>query len=180
MSSRLLPTLGGLIRLVLLVAVLAILVVGAAKIPGVVGDKLGDFLSGLNPFKEKTVDRTGPSVLTSLTKLSEFKAATAYYETVVDLEDETNSLPDFISGERVLYVGKGEVEALVDFSEVDERRVDLSEDGTSATVTLPAPTVGEPRLDLETSYVADHDKDLASGSRGRISSERLNSRRSSR
>jgi len=156
-SSRLLPTFGGLIRLVLFVAVLAVLVVGATTIPGAVGDKVGDFLSALNPFEEKTVDRTGPSVLTSLTELSEFKAASAYYETVVDLEDDTNNLPDFISGERVLYVGKGDVEAVVDFSELDERRVDLSEDGTSVTVTLPAPTVGEPRLDLETSYVAGRD-----------------------
>ena len=158
MSSRVLPTFGGLIKLVLFVAVLAVLAVGAARIPGAVGDKVGDFLSALNPFEEKTVDRTGPSVLQSLTELSEFRAASAYYETVVDLKDDTNNLPDWISGERVLYVGKGDVDAFVDFGELDERRVDLSEDGTSVTVKLPAPTVDEPALDLETSYVADRDE----------------------
>lgn len=163
MSFRLLPSFGDLIKLVLFVAALAVVVVGAASIPGVVGDKVSDFLSALNPFEEKTVDRTGPSVLISLTKLSEFKAASAYLETVVDLEDDTNHLPDFISGERVVYVGKGDVEAVVDFSDLDERRVDLSEDGTSVTVNLPAPTVGEPRLDLETSYVADHDRGFIDG-----------------
>ena len=136
MSSRVLRTFGGLIKLVLFVAVLAVLAVGAARIPGAVGDKVGDFLSALNPFEEKTVDRTGPSVLQSLTERGEFRAASAYYETVVDLKDDTNNLPDWISGQRVLYVGKGDVDAFVDFGELDERRVHLSEDGTSVTVNL--------------------------------------------
>ncbi len=157
MGSRVGPNFS-VIRSVLVVVIVALVVVGAAKIPGVVGDKARDFISALNPFAEKTVDRTGPSVLTSLTKLSEFKAANAYYETVVDLEDDTKNVPAFISGERVLYVGKGEVEAVVDFSKLDERRVDVSGDGSSVAVTLPAPTVGKPRLDLETSYVAHRDK----------------------
>ena len=158
MRSRALATFGGLIKLVLVVAVLAVLAVGAARIPGAVGDKVGDFLSALNPFEEKTVDRTGPSVLQSLTERGEFRAASAYYETVVDLKDDTNNLPDWISGQRVLYVGKGDVDAFVDFGELDERRVHLSEDGTSVTVNLPAPTVDEPALDLKTSYVAHRDE----------------------
>lgn len=161
MSSRLLPTFGGLIRLVLSVAVLALLAVGvavgAAQIPGAVGDKVGDALSSLNPFQDDAVNRTGPAVLQELTALSEFKAANGYYEVVVDLK-APNNLPDFISGERVLYVGKGDVEAVVDFSELDERRVARSEDGKSVTVNLPAPTVGEPRLNLKTSYVAGRDE----------------------
>ncbi len=121
MSSRVLPTFGGVIKVVLFVAVLAVLAVGAARIPGAVGDKIGDFVSALNPFEDKTVDRTGPSVLQSLTERGEFRAARAHYETVVDIEDDTKSLPDFISGQRVLYVGKGEVDAFVDFGELDER-----------------------------------------------------------
>jgi hypothetical protein len=159
MSSRLSRTSGGLIRLVLFVAVLAILVVGASMIPGAIGNKVDDVFDRLNPFDEKVIDRTGPSVLNSLTELREFKAAGAYYETVVDLEKDS-ALPGFVRGERVLYVGKGEVEATVEFSELDERRVDLSEDGKSVTVTLPAPTVGEPELDLKSSYFALRDKGL--------------------
>lgn len=112
----------------------------------------------MNPFEEKTVDRTGPSVLQSLTVLSEFRAASAYYEIVVDIEKDTPRLPDWFSGERVLYIGKGDVDALVDFGELDERRVVLSKDGASVTVTLPAPMVGEPVLDLENSYVYDLDE----------------------
>lgn len=55
------------------------------------------------------------------------------------------------------------MEAVVDFSELNERRVDPSEDGTSVRVILPAPTVGKPQLDLETSYVANLDGGLIDG-----------------
>ena len=41
-----------------------------------------------------------------------------------------------------------------------------SQDGTSVTIRLPAPTVAEPVLDLENSYVADHDKGLANRFKG--------------
>ena len=150
MSFRLLPTFGDLIRLVLLVVILAVLV-------GAMG-MLADWRPSLNPFREEPVDRTGPSVLQSLTDLSEFHPASAHYETVVDIEKDTEYLPDWVSGERVIYVGKGDVDAVVDFGELDERRVVLSEDGTSVTIRLPAPTVGKPVLDLENSYVADHDE----------------------
>lgn len=161
MKPRFRRAFGGLIRFALIglafLAVMAALAFGSAQIPGLVGDKVGDALSALNPFRNDAVDRSGPAVLQSLTALSQLKAASGYYEVVVDLEG-SNSLPDFISGDRVIYVGKGDVEALVDLRELDERRITVSEDRRSVTVNVPAPTVGEPRLDLETSYVASRDE----------------------
>jgi hypothetical protein len=120
----------------------------------------------LNPFTEETIDRTGQSVLQSLTDINEFHAASAYYETVVDIESDTRFLPGWVSGERVIYVGKGTVDGVVDFSELNERRVVLSEDGSSVSITLPDPTVGKPVLDLETSYVVSHDKGIANKFQG--------------
>jgi hypothetical protein len=120
----------------------------------------------MNPFGDETVDRTGSPVLKSLTDLSQYHAASAHYETVVDLDKDTNNLPGWISGERVLYVGKGEVDALVDFSELDERRVVLSPDAKSVSITLPAPIADKPALNLETSYVVDHDKGLINRFKG--------------
>ncbi len=58
------------------------------------------------------------------------------------------------------------VDAVVDFSALDARRVELSDDGTSVTVTLPASTLGEPRLDIESSYVADRDQGFIDGFQG--------------
>ena len=52
------------------------------------------------------------------------------------------------------------MDAFVDFGELDERRIVRSEDGTSLTITLPAPTLGEPRLNLKTSSVELHDEGL--------------------
>ena len=105
-------------------------------------------------------------MLKSLTDLSEYRAVTGHFETVVDLERDTNNLPGWVSGERVLYVGKGDVDAVVDFGQLDQRRITTSEDGKAVTVRLPAPTTGKPVLDLETSYVVNHDRGLINRFKG--------------
>ena len=151
--------LGRVVGVVLMVPVVLLAVVGGFSL-------LTDWRPSLNPFAEEEVDRTGPSVLESLTEISEFHAASAYYETVVDLERDTRFVPDWISGERVLYVGKGDVDAIVDFSELDSRRVQVAEEDGAVTVRLPPPTVGEPTLDLEASYVVSVDRGIANRFRG--------------
>jgi hypothetical protein len=141
-------------------------VLGGALLVGIVL-ALTAWQPSLNPFRDTTTDRTGASVLQSLTDLSEFHAASAHYETVVDIEEEGRRfVPDFLSGERVLYVGKGDVDAVVDFGELDERRVVVSEDATTVRVTLPQPTVDKPELDLENSYVVLHDEGLVNRFKG--------------
>ena len=161
MGSRERSASSGLTKLVLVLAVLVALVVAVPLVPGFVGDRIRDSLSAMNPFKDETIDNTGPSVLMSLTAISEFHAASGYYETVVDVETDS-FLPSFIKGESVTYVGKGTVDATVDFGALDERQVTVSPDRTSVTVRLPAPTLDKPVLDLETSYVADSDEGLVS------------------
>lgn len=120
----------------------------------------------LNPFQQETVDRTGASVIQSLTDISEYHAASGHYETVVDIENDVRFVPGWLSGERVLYVGKGSINAVVDFSELDERRVDISEDQTSVTITLPAPEADQPVLDLQNSYIAHRDEGIVNRFRG--------------
>ena len=148
-------------RITSLVGVVVIVAVLAAAV-GI----LAGWRPSLNPFRVDTIDRTGSPVLKSLTDLSEYHAASAHYETVVDLDKDANNLPAWISGERVLYVGKGEVDAIVDFRQLDERRVVLAPDAKSVSITLPAPTADKPVLNLETSYVFDHDKGLINRFKG--------------
>ena len=105
-------------------------------------------------------------MLHSLTAFKEFRAASAHYETVIDKDKGRNNLPDWVDGERVLYVAKGDVDAFVDFGALDERRVVISPDRRAATLRLPAPTVGTPVLDLKGSHVADHDKGLVTRFKG--------------
>jgi len=60
----------------------------------------------------------------------------------------------------VTYLATGTADASVDFEGLDAGRVDLSEDGRTATIVLPAPRIGEVRLDPAESRVLDRDRGL--------------------
>jgi hypothetical protein len=92
-------------------------------------------------------------VLRSLEDLHEYHAASAHFEVVVDLEKDTPYVPSPISGERVLFVGVGEVDAVVDFARLEDGALTVSEDRRSVDITLPHPTLSEPRVDPDHSYV---------------------------
>jgi hypothetical protein len=121
--------------------------------------KLGSLLPDLpNPFSSKTIDRTQPALLQSLADLSEYHAATGNFQVIVDTEKDTRFVPSFIRGERTVYVAGGSVDAVVDFSQLDERSIQVSPDRTSVTVVLPAPTVADPTVDTSRSEVVSHDR----------------------
>jgi hypothetical protein len=69
-------------------------------------------------------------------------------------------VPSVISGERVSFLATGTADAYVDFEGLDAGRVALSADGTSATIDLPAPRLGEVRVDPAESRVLDRDRGL--------------------
>ena len=117
-------------------------------------------LPSLNPFGSETVDRTQPAVLQSIEPLSQFRAATANLEVIVELERDSNVLPAFISGEKVLFVAAGRVDAGVDFTDVGADSIQVSDDGTEVTITLPAARLYEARVDPERSRVYDRDRGL--------------------
>jgi hypothetical protein len=130
--------------------VAGLLVVAAMGVPS-----LRDLLPSFpNPFASETVDRSGPAVLQSIRDLSEYRAASGHFEVIVDLERDTG-LPSGLLGERILFVGAGDVDATVDFSRLDEEAVSVSDDRRSATILLPQPELSDARLDLERSYVYD-------------------------
>lgn len=132
---------------------LALLAVGlvAALIP---------HLPSLNPFASEDKDRTGPAVLKSVARLDEYRAATANLQVIVDLERDAKYLPSFIKGERTLYLAAGNVDASVDFRALKGDAIQVSEDRRSATITLPAPRLAEPRVDPKRSRVVDRDRGL--------------------
>src|SRR4051795_9443952 len=105
-----------------------------------------------NPFKQQTIDRSGPAVLKSLSDLHEYHAATGNFQQIVDLHGDTG-LPDQLLGTRTLYIAYGTVDASVNFSDVGEDSVNVSNDRRTATITLPGPTLSAPRLDPTRSYV---------------------------
>jgi hypothetical protein len=105
-----------------------------------------------NPFKEQTVDRSGPAVLKSLQDLRSYHAATGNFQQIVDLQKDT-PLPDELLGSRTLYIAYGSVDATVDFTDLGGDAVDVSGNRQSATITLPRPRLSSARIDPTRSYV---------------------------
>src|SRR3954454_24283468 len=93
----------------------------------------------LNPFKTETKDRSQPVLMKSLENLSDYHAATANMQVVVDVEEDAGLLPSFIKGERTLFVAAGTVDAAVDFrgTSRDPKRVPDSSDPVFVRLTLP-------------------------------------------
>jgi hypothetical protein len=119
-------------------------------------------IPALNPFKEKTRDRSQPVLLQSLEDLSEYRAASANMQVIVDVEQDTELVPSFIRGERTLFVAAGDVDAAVDFSGLSRRpgAVRVSDDRRAVTITLPAPRLTEPRIDPDRTRVYDRDRGI--------------------
>ena len=89
-----------------------------------------------------------------------YRAASAEFEQVIDVEKDVSWLPSVLAGERVFFVGVGSVDAYVDFSNLDEGALDVNDDRTAVTVKLPEPTLAAPVIDIDRSEVANRDRGL--------------------
>jgi hypothetical protein len=107
----------------------------------------------LDPFGEKTKDRSGPAVLRSIQNLSRYEAATGNFQVIVDLEKDARFLPSAIRGQRTLFVGTGSVDAYVDFAGLGNGALTTDKDRTSVTIRLPHAKLEQTNLDPKRSYV---------------------------
>ena len=124
-------------------------------------DRITGLLPNLgNPFGVERVDRTGPAVLHAITDLSQYRAASANLQVIVDVEEDAKWLPDSIRGERVLFVARGTVDAGVDLAGVKAEAVDVSGGGKSVRIRLPHATMAEPVVDPAGSYVHSRQRGL--------------------
>lgn len=136
-------------RTVAVVALVAVALLGAGRLL----DALPSFL---NPFATRTVDRSEPAVLHALADVSEYRAATANYSIVVDVEKDARWLPSFVKGERTTFVAAGSVDATVDLGGLDASAVSVH--GDSVTIALPHATLSDAVVDPERSHVASRDR----------------------
>ncbi|MCW2946784.1 MAG: hypothetical protein JWR24_3501 [Actinoallomurus sp.] len=114
----------------------------------------------LDPFAERTTDRSGPVVLHSIQNLSRYEAASGNFQVIVDLEKDAQFLPGALRGERTLFVGTGSVDAYVDFSRVGNGALTVDKNRTSVTVRLPHAQLEKANLDPKHSYVFAHQRGL--------------------
>jgi len=117
-------------------------------------------ISRLDPFGETTVDRSGPAVLKSIDNLGELKSASANLQVVVDVEKDANNIPDWLKGERYLFVAAGNVDAVVDMRNLPDDAIEVSRDRRSVTLTLPRAELRPARLDTKRSHVFSRDRGL--------------------
>lgn len=133
---------------VVLLGVVALIVLGVLSAAGVV-------LGG-----PREIDRSGPAVLQAVEDLSDYTAATGQFQVVVDIEQDDPILPSFLRGERTLFVANGSVDATVDFDGLGPEGVEVNEDRTAVTVSLPPPTLSDAVIDPEESYVFGRQRGL--------------------
>ena len=117
-------------------------------------------ITALDPFGSETVDRSGPAVLERIQELEEFTAAEANFTQDVDLEEDANYLPDFIKGERVTALVTGQVRATVDFGELDEDAITVSEDRSTIRLDLPEPTLSDAEVEESSTRIVSRDRGL--------------------
>lgn len=111
-----------------------------------------------NPVQERVVDRSTPPLMLALDDLSEYHAATGTFQVVIDQERDRRYVPSVISGERTAFLATGTVDAHVDFSALGADRVKMSADRRTVTISLPAPRLGQVRVDPTKSRVLDRDR----------------------
>jgi hypothetical protein len=110
-----------------------------------------------SPFGTEERDRSGPVVLTALRDLSEYHAASGSYQVLIDLEEDTRLVPEFLKGKRTLFLAIGSVDAFVDFGQLDADAVTVSEDRRTVTLRLPRAELARPVIDTKESRVLDRD-----------------------
>lgn len=113
-----------------------------------------------NPFGTKTVDRSAPVLLTSLTDLARFQAATGSFQVIVDDEKDVGNVPSLVAGERTLFVAQGSVDSYVDFTGIGKDAVTVSADGKRVDVVLPPAALSDVRVDPEQSRVYSRQRGL--------------------
>jgi type II secretory pathway pseudopilin PulG len=109
------------------------------------------------PFGDKEIDRSGPAVLTAMRDLSEYHAAAGQYQVVIDIEQDAKFLPDIIKGKRTIFLAIGSVDAYVDFRQLGDDAVSISDDRRTVSLTLPRAQLSKPNVDPEQSRVLNQD-----------------------
>lgn len=144
-SSRL-PLISGL---ALTVVLLALAWVGAVR-----------WAEGLNPFALGTRLASGPVVLDQIQRLNRLETCKYNGQVVVEGK-KRNWLPGWMAGDRILFVGRGEVVAGVDLASLHPD--DVAVHGSAVTLHLPEPEILHASLDNHQSQVYDRQSGMFTG-----------------
>jgi hypothetical protein len=151
------------LRFLVAVAVLAIAVPLGAQVAGLL-PALSD------TFTPQTVDRGPAPLLTALTDISEYHAATGTFQVLVDVERDTPHVPALISGERTTLFAAGQVDALVDLAGLGPDRVTTSLDQSAVVFTLPPARLAPATLDPAATRIVGRERGIVDRLAGALTS----------
>ena len=137
-----------------LVLALVIVVLGIAL--GVGLARFGSSLPIVGPLLgEKPPRTTGPVVVEGIQELDQLATVRWTESVLITRETGGNILDRLFSGEKVIVIATGEVEAGVDLGDIDKDQVSVN--GDSVTIDLPEPEILSASLDEERTRVYDRD-----------------------
>lgn len=145
--------------------VMALLIVVLSVALGI-GISRFDFMASIpvvGPFlfeEQPARTTTGPTVVEGIRDLNQLATVRWTESVLVTRESGGTQLERALTGERVLLVAVGEVEAGVDLADLGENDVQVSDDKVS--IRLPEPEVLSSSLDEEKTAVYDRDRGLLS------------------
>jgi hypothetical protein len=114
-----------------------------------------------NPFQRTTrVASTGPAVLEQVQKLNRLESC-RYNGQVIVRGDSSGSLPAWLVGDRLLFIGRGEVVAGIDFTQMRDEHVKVSDN--SVVIQLPAAQIFSTHLNNKQSEVYERQTGIFGG-----------------
>lgn len=104
------------------------------------------------------VDTSGTAVVKEVQELSRLETSVYTIEKVIDAGTQGSAFEEFLFGDKILLIANGQVVAGIDFSQVTEDDIQI----TDATIVLsaPAPQIFFTRLDNEATRVYDRSQGL--------------------
>jgi hypothetical protein len=126
-----------------------------------VGIGIGSGVAGwLTGPSTQTIDRSPAPLLIAVRNIADYHAATGTYQVVVDVEHDTQYLPEIVSSERSTLLATGSVDAKVDFSKLGPDAVAITPDRRQATIHLPAPTLAPATIDPAQTRIVGRERGL--------------------
>ena len=124
------------------------------------GSMVGNFFDHAAPFAERTVDRTPPAILQALTDLHDYRASSATFDIVVDVEKDAKWMPAALRGERKVMTVRGSVDSGVNLSTLDASAIVVDAITNEVRITLPHARLRRPSIDLGATHMVVHERGL--------------------
>jgi hypothetical protein len=113
----------------------------------------------------KLWDRDRPEEVAwmSIKDLSRFVAAEMEGSEIIEVQRDCGwvPMPGWLCGERTVLFAVGSVEAYVDFTNLDQKAIKVSEDHHAVEITVPAPRLATPKLNHDRCRAYNLQKGLA-------------------